>query len=154
MRGVANSVGFNAADHMGWNWRTGGAQGKPVRNTHTEGYDDDGSVITMTLSKFFSGLSDYSSFLNNGARAYISLTNDEGDEVFQFGLVEKFNGDINQDMSDLECNVFSRGKVSQNIQILTRCITDSDKPFLLKSPYHKIYGVLYPSVTVIAREIK
>ena len=132
--------------------RTPATKPRVSRNPHTEGYDDDGLVITMTLSKFFRALRDYSGFLNCGSRAYISLTNDEGDEVFQFDLVEKFNPNQLGDYRKI-CS-FGYSTPKKNMLAVIDIISDSDEPILMKSKSNRVYGVLYPSVTLCPSEPK
>jgi hypothetical protein len=146
-RGVLNATGYSPSDH----WGDGGVQKRQPkrrieRNTHTEGYIDDGLVITMTLSKFFSALNDYSGFLNDGERTYISLTDDSGSEIFQFCV----NLDLAKNFEHVAvkvCHVESRNSKT-NIRNLVACISESDDVIRMDSPRGRFYGYLYPSVTL------
>lgn len=119
-----------------------------VRNRHTEEYDDDGVVIAISLNKFFTGLAEYSKFLDSGSRAYISLTDKVGDEMFQFTMIEQFNGNAFE--IPLQISVSEDTTPRTNVSKICNMISkDSLEPILmLEEETGYAYGVLYPMVTL------
>lgn len=120
---------------------------KPI-NPHTEQYNDDGKVITMSLEKFFSGFAEYSKFLNDGSRSYMSLTDAIGDEIFQFSMVDAFH---ESSLDKIDHAVSVNGKLGQkNIRRLLETISEqSDAPMIMQTDKGHVYGVLYPMVRLV-----
>lgn len=120
-------------------------QPKKARNLHTEEYDDDGSVITISLEKFFSGFSEYSKFLNDGSRSYMSLTDKEGQEIFQFSMVGAFKG---ASQHKIKRQVIIDGKQKRkNVEIVMGALSKRyDSPIVMQTAFGHVYGILHPMV--------
>jgi|GEM_PF-5416036 len=119
---------------------------KLAANSHMQGYDDDGLIITMTLRSFFGALNDYSKFLDGGARAYISLTDERGGEAFQFSLTNDFNNGSSKIIPS--CAVGSKDSLGATRKVM-KMISKAGSPFSLTSLRGHPYGFLYPSVTLV-----